>query len=143
MRTSMPPGPRPPTVILSDTERETLDRWSRRPTSAQALAERARIVLGAATGQSNTALAAPLQLTRPTIIKWRGRFVAQRLDGLLDEPRPGAPWQISDAAIEDVLTQTLETAITSPSVVESSRRRFCAGCTMNIAWRARRRDRRQ
>ena len=109
MRTSMPPGPRPPTVILSDTERETLERWSRRPTSAQALAERARIVLGAATGQSNTALAAQLQLTRPTISKWRGRFVAQRLDGLRDEPRSGAPRQISDAAIEHVLAQTLET----------------------------------
>jgi transposase len=102
-------GPQAPVVTLTGGERETLERWSRRPTTAQALAERARIVLGAATGASNTALAADLQLTRPTITKWRTRFVAKRLDGLLDEPRPGAPRQIDDAEVERVLTHTLET----------------------------------
>lgn len=88
--------------------KETLERWSRRPSSAQALALRCRIVLACAEGLSCTAVAS-LPVTLQTVGKWRSRFLAQRLDGLLDEPRPGAPRKISDAAVERVLTLTLET----------------------------------
>jgi DNA-binding CsgD family transcriptional regulator len=76
---------------LTDDERSTLQRWARRPKSAQALAMRCRIVLRWADGGSNTAVAEALGLDRKTVTKWRGRFLADRLGGLHDEPRPGAP----------------------------------------------------
>jgi transposase len=71
---------------------------------------RARIVLGAADGESNSGLAEQLGLTRMTVAKWRGRFVADRVDGLLDEPRPGRPRTISDDKVEEVVVKTLESA---------------------------------
>lgn len=101
-------GPQLSILQLTDEERRTLERWSRRPTTAQGLAQRSQIVLGAAAGLTNTAVAARLRLTRTTVIKWRQRFMARRLDGLLDEPRPGAPRTITDVAIEAALTRTLE-----------------------------------
>lgn len=100
--------PTPP-VILSMEERETLLRWARRPKTAQALAQRARLILACAEGQSNTDVCVALGTSMPTVCKWRRRFLAQRLDGLLDEPRPGAPRRISDAQVERVVTLTLET----------------------------------
>jgi transposase len=100
--------PIPPLTLTAD-ERATLERWSRRPTTAQALAARARVILGCAAGQSNTAVARELRLTKQTIGKWRTRFLSQRLDGLLDEPRPGAPRRIGDAEVERVMRLTLET----------------------------------
>ena len=78
-------------VTLGDEERETLQRWARRPNSAQALAVRCRIVLSCAEGGSNAQVARRLGLSRTTVAKWRTRFVAQGLEGLHDEPRPGAP----------------------------------------------------
>jgi transposase len=95
-------------LILSDDEREQLLRWSRRPKTAQALAQRARIVLACADGRSNNEVAHELKITAQTAGKWRRRFVAQRLEGLLDEPRVGAPRKILDADVERVLTLTLE-----------------------------------
>jgi len=95
-------------LILTDEERETLTRWARRPTSAQRLALRSRIVLTCAAGASNTEVAAQLGIARPTVGKWRSRFVADRLDGLIDEPRPGAPRTITDEQVERVITDTLE-----------------------------------
>ncbi|HKO55342.1 MAG TPA: IS630 family transposase [Thermoanaerobaculia bacterium] len=95
-------------VILTDEEREQLQRWSRRPKTAQALAQRARIVLTCADGHSNDEVARQLKITAQTVGKWRRRFVAQRLEGLLDEPRVGAPRKILDADVERVLTLTLE-----------------------------------
>lgn len=95
-------------VILSNDEREQLERWSRRPKTAQALAQRARIVLACAEGDSNDEVADRLKITAPTVGKWRRRFVAQRLEGLLDEPRVGAPRKILDSDVERVLTLTLE-----------------------------------
>ena len=95
-------------VVLSDDERETLERWARRPTSAQALALRCRIVLAAAEGTPNTEIAAALGCHPVTAGKWRRRFAQRRLDGLSDEPRPGAPRTISDAQIEAVIVKTLE-----------------------------------
>ena len=96
-------------LVLSEGERESLERWARRPKTAQALALRARIVLSCAEGKSNTSVAEELEITPATVGKWRQRFVDQRLDGLLDEPRPGAPRSISDADVERVITLTLET----------------------------------
>src|SRR5271168_728580 len=97
-----------PLLQLNREERETLERWSRRHTTAQALALRCRIVLACAEGLSNTAVAGRLPGTIQTVGKWRQRFVERRLEGLLDEPRPGAPRQIGDEAVERVLTLTLE-----------------------------------
>jgi transposase len=95
-------------IVLSPSERETLERYTRRATTAQALALRARIILRCATGETHTAIAAALQVSLPTVGKWRRRFVTARVPGLLDEPRPGAPRRLSDAAIEHVIVQTLE-----------------------------------
>jgi transposase len=95
-------------IVLGDAEREQLESWARRRTSSQALAARARIVLGAAQGKNNTQIAGELGLTRGTVTKWRRRFAAERLDGLVDEPRPGRPRTISDAQVEEVIVRTLE-----------------------------------
>lgn len=95
-------------LVLTDEERETLTRWARRPKSSQQLALRSRIVLCCGQGLSNAQVAQQLQVSMPTVGKWRKRFVAKRLDGLLDEPRPGAPRTISDAQVEAVITKTLE-----------------------------------
>ena len=97
-----------PELKLSEEERQTLERWVRRRSSAQALALRARIVLDCASGLTNTAVAEERQVTKQTVGKWRGRFVAQRLDGLLDEPRCGAPRRIEDDQVEAVIVRTLE-----------------------------------
>jgi transposase len=96
-------------LVVTADERATLERWARRPKTAQALALRARIVLSSATGTPNTAVARRLGITHQTVGKWRARFVAQGLDGLLDEPRPGAPRQVRDTQVEEVVTLTLET----------------------------------
>lgn len=102
------PSPTLVPIEVSLAERETLERWLRRPRTAQALALRARIVLACDAGRSNTEVAAELGVQRSTVAKWRSRFLEQRVDGLLDEPRPGAPRTISDADVERVLTLTLE-----------------------------------
>jgi transposase len=99
--------PMPP-LVLTAAEAETLERWARRPSTAQALAQRARIVLSCASGMANDAVARRAQVTRQTVGRWRTRFLTDRLDGLLDEPRPGAPRRIGDAEVERVLTRTLE-----------------------------------
>ena len=94
---------------LSDDERAQLERWARRRTSAQALAQRSRIVLACASGETNMAVAARERVSAATVGKWRQRFVERRLDGLVDEPRSGRPRTITDAHVEDVLVRTLET----------------------------------
>jgi transposase len=93
---------------LTDEERATLERWARRPKSAQALALRCRIVLACAEGGHNTEVAARLGINRTTVNKWRARFLADRLDGLSDEPRPGAPRTIDDDRVETLIVKTLE-----------------------------------
>ncbi len=95
-------------LILSDDERETLERWARRPKSAQRLALRCRIVLLCASGVSNLEVAAILGVSPATVGKWRSRFVAEGLDGLSDDPRPGVPRSISDNTVEAVIVKTLE-----------------------------------
>src|SRR5437773_3857226 len=95
-------------LVLTDEERQTLQRWARRAKTAQALALRAKIVLACAEGQPNQQVAEQLGIWPQTVSKWRGRFVRQRLEGLSDEPRPGRPRTVTDEQVEQVLTTTLE-----------------------------------
>jgi transposase len=105
---SMPVGRPIKPLVLTREEKEKLTLLARRPKSAQAMALRARIVLAAAEGLNNGEVAGKLHITSATVCKWRERFRVHRLEGLLDEPRPGAPRTITDTQIEDVVTQTLE-----------------------------------
>jgi transposase len=100
--------PRLDPLTLAGDERDKLEAWVRRPKTSQRLALRSRIILAAAAGESNTAIAKRLRVTLPTVGKWRSRFLAARLEGLADEPRPGAPRTITDADVEAVVTKTLE-----------------------------------
>jgi len=101
--------PRRETLVLTDDERATLARYKARARSARQLAFRATIILRCAEGGADTEVAAALRTTRLTVGKWRRRFIAKRLDGLLDEPRPGKPREIGDDEIEALITKTLET----------------------------------
>jgi len=98
-----------PELILSDDERAKLNTWASRPKSTQRLALRARIILACAGVPSNTAVAGRLGVCAATVGTWRKRFLARRLDGLVDDPRPGAPRTVTDADVERVVTRTLET----------------------------------
>jgi transposase len=99
---------RPKTPIgLSDEDRETLRRWSRRPKTPHGIAQRARIVLLSADGLTNGAVADRVGTHPATVTKWRNRFLAGGLDALADEPRPGAPRTFGDDAIEAVVVKTL------------------------------------
>ncbi len=109
MPTQKPIGRPKAELVLTDDERETLTRWSQRPKSSQQLALRSRIVLACGRGLPNTVVCHRLGVSMPTVGKWRQRFVEHRLDGLSDEPRPGAPRTITDADVERVVTRTLET----------------------------------
>lgn len=124
---------------VSDADREVLERWTRRATSANALAMRARIILAGAQGEANTRVAARLGLNDHTVGKWRARYVAKGIDGLLDEPRPGAPRTVSDAQVERALTLTLETLPTDAthwSTRAMARRTGLSQSTVSRIWRA-------
>jgi transposase len=95
-------------LVLSEEDRATLQRWVARRKTSQALAQRARLILLAADGLPNKEVADRERVTQQTVSKWRGRFVENGVDGLLDAPRPGAPRTISDEDVERVLTLTLE-----------------------------------
>jgi transposase len=96
-------------ITLSDADRGQLQGWVRRRKTGQALATRARIVLACAEpGSTNGGVAAALGVSRPTVALWRRRFAERGLDGLLDEPRPGAPRKITDEQVERAVTTTLE-----------------------------------
>jgi transposase len=102
------PIPTPVQIEISEQERAQLESWARRPSSAQALAQRSRVVLLASQGLNNTEIAARLGVHRKMVRKWRSRFAEFRLDGLIDEPRPGKPRTISDEQVEQVIVKTLE-----------------------------------
>lgn len=93
--------------MLSDDQREVLERWARRPRSALALALRCRIALAAADGEQSKEIAARLGCNKATVGRWRGRFAERGLDGLHDEPRPGKPRSVSDDDAERVIVKTL------------------------------------
>ena len=95
-------------LVVSEAEREQLVRWTRRAKSAQSLALRCRIVLACAEGMSNSDVAKKMGVSLPTVGKWRSRFLELRLDGLHDEPRPGAPRTVTDDQVEEVVVKTLE-----------------------------------
>ena len=97
-------------IVLTDEERDKLQQWAHRPKTSQRLALRARIVLGCADGMENRQVARQLRITDQTVCKWRERFRQARLEGLADEPRPGAPRQITDSQVEALITRTLESA---------------------------------
>jgi transposase len=96
-------------IILTDEERSVLESWTARRKTAQALALRARIVLGAAGQLTNREIAAVEGVSARTVTKWRNRFAVKRLEGLLDEPRPGRPRTITDEQVDGVIIRTLET----------------------------------
>ena len=98
-----------PELVLSDDERLKLTTWASRPKSTQRLALRARIVLACADEPSNKAVAVRLGVCGATVGTWRTRFLTRRLDGLVDDPRPGAPRTVTDTEVERVVTRTLET----------------------------------
>ncbi len=102
------PAPTAVEIVLSDAEREVLRSWTQRRKTAQALALRARIVLGAAGQLTNREIAEVEGISPPTVTKWRNRFAERRLEGLVDEPRPGRPRTISDQQVEEVIIKTLE-----------------------------------
>jgi transposase len=95
-------------MSLSAEERRVLEGWARRRKTSQALGLRARIVLACADGGSNTEVGAALGVSRATVAKWRSRFLAGRLEGLEDGPRPGAPPRITDEQVALVIRKTLE-----------------------------------
>ena len=135
MRTGRPTAP----LMLPMTERETLQQWTRRPKTAQALAQRARMILACAAGQTNTAVAREVRVAQQTVCKWRQRFVTHRLDGLLDEPRPGAPRRVTDVEVERIVTQTLETTPTHAthwSTRAMAQRSGVSRSTVHRIWRA-------
>lgn len=95
-------------LVVSDKDRVVLERWSRRPKTPMSVAGRARIVLLAGVGMNNNLVAERVGVNQATVVKWRKRYVERGVDGLIDEPRPGAPRKITDAAVEEVVVRTLE-----------------------------------
>jgi transposase len=119
------PGPHAISIALTEADCTTLEGWSRRRKTAQALAMRARIVLACAeAGSSNGGVAERLGVSRPTVATWRKRFAERGPDGLLDEPRPGAPRRITDAQVERAVITTLEA--TPPNATHWSTRSLAA-----------------
>jgi transposase len=138
-RTAMRTG-RPKTALtLTREQREELERWIRRRTTAQALALRARVILACADGGDNTEVAGRLGMNRGTVGRWRSRFIQRGVDGLLDEPRPGAPRKISDAMVEKAVTLTLETTpkdATHWSTRSLAKRTGLSRSSVSRIWRA-------
>jgi transposase len=130
--------PRQPLVVSAE-QRAQLERWARRPTTAQALALRSRVVLGCAEGLDNRQVAARLGLHEATVGKWRRRFLERGPDGLLDEPRPGAPRTVTDEKVEEIVRATLEEQpadATHWSTRSMARRAGVSQSTVSRIWRA-------
>ncbi len=126
-------------LIVSPSERTRLEAWSLRRKTAQALALRSRIVLRCASGMQNIDVAEQLDVSKQMVGRWRQRFIDRRIDGLLDEPRPGAPRKIKDEDVERVIVQTLETAprdATHWSVRSMAKESGISRTTVHRIWRA-------
>jgi transposase len=126
-------------LSITPEDRTTLERWIARRKTAQGLSMRSRIILGCAAGHSNSELARRLGVTNATVGKWRARFVSKGLEGLLDEPRSGAPRSISDEQVEAVIVKTLES--TPADATHWSTRSMAAATgisrpTVHRIWRA-------
>jgi transposase len=126
-------------IGLTEAERTELRGLAARRNTAQALALRARIVLASATGAQHKQVAAELGCDPQTVRKWRGRFLDRRVDGLRDEPRPGAPRTVDDARIEAVVVRTLESV--PPDATHWSSRGMAAASGLSVStvqriWRA-------
>ncbi|CAN5637143.1 IS630 family transposase [soil metagenome] len=135
MRTGRPKA----ALTLTPAEKDELESLARRARSAPTVAQRARMVLRCAAGEDNTTVARRLRVTASTVGKWRQRFIEHRLEGLLDEPRPGAPRKVSDAQIEDVIVRTLETTprgATHWSTRDMARATGLSAMTISRIWRA-------
>src|SRR5271170_452140 len=135
----MPMGRPLARLSIDPRERAQLVSWSRRLKTAQALAMRARIVLLAAEGRSNTQIAEAVSTTKQTVGKWRQRYLDQGLDGLLDEPRPGTSRKLNDEQVEGVLTRTLESqpeAATHWSTRDMARACGLSQSSVSRIWRA-------
>jgi transposase len=104
MRTGRPKQP----LIVTEEERERLESLAHRARTQALLARRARVVLACAEGLDNKAVAKKLRCCLGMVSKWRSRFLRARLEGLYDEPRPGAPRKVSDDQVEKVVIRTLE-----------------------------------
>jgi transposase len=135
MRTGRPTKP----LELTEGERRQLEQWAKRPTTAQRLALRAKIVLVCAEGQKNQDVAEHLHVCPKTVCKWRERFRVERLDGLYDEPRPGAPRTVLDDKVYEVVTKTLESTprgATHWSTRSMAREAQVSRQTVSVIWRA-------
>jgi transposase len=95
-------------LILTEEETQKLTLLARRPKTSQQNAMRARIILACGSGLNNTQVAEKLEVNLTTVCKWRARFVARRMAGMGDAPRPGQPRKITDQKVEEVVTKTLE-----------------------------------
>lgn len=128
-----------PELVLSQSENDQLVEWTRRHKTSQALALRSRIVLACAQKASNTEVAQRLRVTKQTVGKWRARFAQKRLDGLLDEPRPGTPRTLGDARVERLIATTLNELprdATHWSTRTMARKLKLSQSTVSRVWRA-------
>ena len=135
----MPRGRPLPPLALSPSERDALQQWVAQRKTAQALALRARIILACAQGLSNSDVSAQVGLGNQSVGKWRRRFLDRRLDGLRDEPRPGAPRKITDADAQRVVRLTLQTSpadATRWSTRSMARRTGLSQSAVSRIWRA-------
>jgi transposase len=122
-------------LVLAEEERAQLQRWARRPKTSQRLALRSRIILECAKGYANTEVAEELRVSMPTVGKWRKRFLKDRLEGLVDEPRPGAPRSITDEDVERVVTKTLESQPKNATHWSTRKMAEATGLSQNAIWR--------
>ena len=126
-------------LVLNEEERSTLISWTRRRNTSAGLARRSAIILECAKDKDNKTVAAGLRLSGATVGKWRSRFASERLDGLLDEPRPGAPRKVDDARVEEIVRRTLETTpkgATHWSTRELSKHCGISHMTVSRIWKA-------